>query len=102
MVFWCRQLIFPLTGNYQTNKEVNKQIKKYAATLDGKALSTVGKIKEGVIIIGNESKGISSEIIKLTDEKITIPRIGQAESLNAAVATGIILYSLVGPQVRPV
>jgi TrmH family RNA methyltransferase len=49
------------------------------------------KIKEGIIVIGNESKGIQEELLDLSTHKITIPRIGQAESLNAAVAAGIIL-----------
>jgi TrmH family RNA methyltransferase len=73
----------------------NKSIKKYAAALNGKPLLQFGKIKEGIIIIGNESKGISDAIMNLADEKITIPRLGEAESLNAAVATGIILHSLI-------
>ncbi len=48
-------------------------------------------ITEGAIIIGNESKGISENILALANEKITITRRGKAESLNAAIATGIIL-----------
>ena len=74
----------------------NKDIKKYAAVLGGKELATFGKIKEGILIIGNESKGISPEVQQLADEKITIPKIGAAESLNAAVATGVILYAVAG------
>jgi len=69
-------------------------VKKYAAALHGKDLHLVGKPTEAIIIIGNESKGISAKILSLADEKITIPRFGSAESLNAAVATGIILYAL--------
>ena len=49
------------------------------------------KLKEALIVIGNESKGISDEIMQLANEKITIPKLGEAESLNAAVAAGIIL-----------
>lgn len=45
-----------------------------------------------VIIIGNESKGVSSEVQKLADKKIKIPMLGKTESLNAAVATSIIAY----------
>ena len=77
-------------------QELQKQlnIKKYAAVLAGKNLEGFGKIKEGILIIGNESKGISSAVMELVDEKITIPKIGHAESLNAAVATGIILYAI--------
>ncbi len=66
----------------------------YAAVLGGNDISTMKKIKEGIIIIGNEAKGISDALLKHPHEKITIRRIGQAESLNAAVATGIILSHL--------
>jgi TrmH family RNA methyltransferase len=47
--------------------------------------------KEGILIIGNESKGIRQPILSLITDPITIPKYGAAESLNAAVATGIIL-----------
>jgi TrmH family RNA methyltransferase len=48
------------------------------------------------VVIGNESKGVSGEILELANEIIHIPRYGQAESLNAAVATAIVLFSLRG------
>ena len=63
----------------------------YAAALEGRNITTMDKITEGLIIIGNESKGISPDIIKLANVQITIPRKGKAESLNAAAATAIIL-----------
>ena len=69
----------------------NKWAGVYAAALSGKPVNVVGKLKEGIIIIGNESKGINEEILASVTEKISISRIGEAESLNAAVATGIIL-----------
>lgn len=72
-----------------------KNVPVYAAALEGKDVTTMKKITEGLLVIGNESKGISDEIFKLVDIKVTIPRIGKAESLNAAVATGIILSHLV-------
>lgn len=46
--------------------------------------------RRGIIIIGNEGNGISDELIQKADFKITIPGGGGAESLNAAVSTGII------------
>ena len=67
----------------------------YGATLDGKPVDKIGKLKSGVIVIGNESKGIRPGVFERLTDKITINRIGQAESLNAAVATGIILSHLV-------
>jgi RNA methyltransferase, TrmH family len=69
----------------------NKGIKKYAAALHGKNINSLTAIKEAIIIIGNEGKGISDAVMNAVDEKITIPKKGEAESLNAAVATGIIL-----------
>jgi RNA methyltransferase, TrmH family len=69
----------------------NKNTKIYSASLEGKEVKDFGNLKEGIIIIGNEANGVSDEVMKLVNEKITIPKIGEAESLNAAVATGIIL-----------
>ena len=71
--------------------EKNKAIKKYAAALNGKNINKLKTIEEAIIIIGNEGKGISDAVLNLVEEKVTIPKIGEAESLNAAVATGIIL-----------
>jgi RNA methyltransferase, TrmH family len=72
-----------------------KGISIYATTLEGKAISSVEKIKEGIIVFGNESKGISLAIMNIATDKITIPKKGKAESLNAGVAAGIILSHLV-------
>jgi TrmH family RNA methyltransferase len=67
----------------------------YAAVLNGTDLRQQPPIKEGIIIIGNESKGISADVLAQCRNRITIPRHGQAESLNAAVATGIILSHII-------
>lgn len=72
-----------------------KDTRVYAAVLEGQDISSMKKINEGIILIGNESKGISDEILRLANNKITIPKKGKAESLNAAVATGIILGQLI-------
>jgi len=72
----------------------NNDVRIYAAVLNGKDITKMEKIKEGVIVIGNESKGINAEMLKLSNVQITIPGKGKAESLNAAVATGIILSHL--------
>ncbi|HNA00809.1 MAG TPA: RNA methyltransferase [Ferruginibacter sp.] len=70
-------------------------IRSFAATLDGKPVGTIGKLSEAILVIGNETHGIRNEVLAHTRERITIPRIGEAESLNAAVATGIILSHMV-------
>lgn len=70
------------------------KINVYAAALSGTSVFETGKINEGIILIGNESKGIHEDILKLATQRITIPRVGHAESLNAAVASGIILSQI--------
>ncbi|HLK27984.1 MAG TPA: TrmH family RNA methyltransferase, partial [Puia sp.] len=62
-----------------------------ATALNGKNLFETAAIKEAFILIGNESKGVHEELISLATNKITIPKIGEAESLNAAVAAGIVM-----------
>ena len=66
----------------------------YVTTLEGKSLNAIPPLKEAVILIGNESKGVHPNLLKYAKEKITIPRKGKAESLNAAIATGIVLAHL--------
>jgi len=72
----------------------NNGMRIYATVLDGRDITTMEKIAEGIIVVGNESRGVSEEILKLANVHITIPGKGKAESLNAAVATGIILSHL--------
>lgn len=74
----------------------NKNTKIYSASLEGRDINVVGKLNEGIIIIGNEANGVSETVMGLVQEKITIPKFGEAESLNAAVATGIILSHVIG------
>jgi RNA methyltransferase, TrmH family len=66
----------------------------YAAALDGAPLQSFGKIRSGILVVGNESKGIRPAIMQLAKHQVTIKRVGRAESLNAAVATGILLSHL--------
>ncbi|MBC7891319.1 MAG: RNA methyltransferase [Sphingobacteriaceae bacterium] len=48
----------------------------------------------GFLIIGNESNGISPEVEAWVTQKITIPRFGSAESLNAGVAAAVVIDNL--------
>lgn len=71
--------------------DAQKDVRIYATVLEGQDINLMKKIQEGIILIGNESKGISEELLKLANVKITIPKRGKAESLNAAMAAGIIM-----------
>ncbi len=66
----------------------------YGTFLNGQNIHTLTFAKGGFIVIGNEARGISDEIEKLVTQKITIPAFGEAESLNAGVATAIVLDNL--------
>src|SRR5262252_551096 len=70
------------------------EVRVYATMLDGKDVTKMGPVKEGIIIIGNEAKGIDERLLEFANEKITVPKKGKADSLNAAVATGIVLACL--------
>jgi RNA methyltransferase, TrmH family len=71
-----------------------QQVPVYAAALGGSPIRPLEKNADAILVIGNESKGIRPEIMERATEKLTIPKRGGAESLNAAVATGIIISHL--------
>ena len=77
-----------------------REIKKHKFRIMATSLQTEESIydvdyKKTAVIIGNESNGVSKEILDISDKKIKIPMLGKTESLNAAVATGVILYEYV-------
>ena len=50
---------------------------------------------KSIVVIGNEANGVSSEVQNVADYKVKIPMLGKTESLNASVATGIMIYEYV-------
>lgn len=80
----------------QTLKEIKKhKFKVVVSSLQ--AQNTIYDINynKKIIVIGNEANGVEPKIQELADEKVKIPMLGKTESLNASVATGIILYEYV-------
>ena len=77
-----------------------KEIKKHKFKIVATSLQTEESIydieyKKTAIVIGNEANGVSKEVLDISDKKIKIPMPGKTESLNAAVATGVVLYEYV-------
>ena len=77
-----------------------KEIKKHKFKVIATSLQTNDSIydidyKKSAIIIGNEANGVSQEVMETADKKVKIPMLGKTESLNAAVATGVMLYEYV-------
>lgn len=69
-------------------KQTNLPI--YGAVLEGASIQDLVWPPEGILVIGSESTGISPSVMPLLHNRITIPRFGNAESLNAAIACGIL------------
>jgi len=69
----------------------NQKTPVLGAFLDGENVHKTNFPTSGILVMGNESKGISKNIEKLITKKITIPSFGKAESLNVAIATAVIL-----------
>lgn len=72
---------------------------KIGAFQEGDSIHKINSknLKPWVLVIGNEAHGIRDEIGKIVDTKITIPKIGIGESINAAIAGSILLYHLTAP-----
>ena len=51
--------------------------------------------QKSVVVIGNEANGVTEKVSKVASEKVIIPMLGKTESLNAAVATSIMIYEYV-------
>ena len=82
-----------------------KQIKKHKYEIVVTSLQTNESIydieyNKKVIVIGNEANGVSKEIQEMADKKVKIPMLGKTESLNASVATGIVLYEYVRQKIN--
>lgn len=81
-------------------KQTIKEIKKHHFKLLATSLQTDNSIydidlNKKIIVIGNESNGVSQDIQDMADEKAKIPMLGKTESLNASVAAGIVMYEYV-------
>ena len=67
----------------------------YGASLQGRPFTELEKPERGVLVIGNESAGISEAVMRQVTHPVLIPNIGgTAESLNASVAAGILMCEL--------
>ena len=66
-----------------------------ASALDGTDFrERINAGEKAILIVGNEARGISPEVMALADVKLRLPMLGKAESLNAAVAAGIFMYQM--------
>lgn len=75
-----------------------RQLPVYGTNLDPQAKDyrDVAPLSAGAIVMGNEGNGMAPDLQQLTTRNLYIPIKGQAESLNVAVAAGIVMFRLVG------
>ncbi len=67
----------------------------YGAYMEAENIKNIDLANNGVILVGSEANGISSEVENVITQKISIPRTNEgAESLNAAIATAILCYQI--------
>lgn len=76
-----------------------KDVPVYGTLLDGEPLGSLDLNPGGIVVIGNESHGISAGVLPFISRRITIPAAsrtvdGHAESLNASIATAILCYEI--------
>lgn len=77
-------------------KIFNKNGKSYAAVVrNGASITDFTYSETSLICIGNEGNGLTDELIKSCTYPVTIPMKGNAESLNAAAAAGIIMWEMI-------
>lgn len=79
-----------LTEAVKSYKEQGGEV--IGAVLDGDPLGAGSLPTDGMLVMGSESHGLSDEVSELLTKRVRIPSFGQAESLNVAMATGILLY----------
>jgi len=65
-----------------------------AANLNGTPIQEFRAPEKWALVVGSESHGVSNEFVHAAQECLTIPAMGEAESLNAAIAAGIALFAL--------
>ena len=63
-------------------------------SVNGDNIRNFSRIDKGIIVLGNESNGISKEVSKYVDKWISIKKYGNAESLNVAISSAIILDNI--------
>lgn len=77
-----------------SQKLAELQLPVYGALLDGENYTTIRYPEDAILLMGNEGNGIAENLKRSISKAVTIPRFGQAESLNVATATAILLAEI--------
>lgn len=80
-VAWKRRSDYPIIGTSGT------------ASADFQAITYPRPL---ILLMGSERLGIDAQLLAITDQLVRIPMVGRSDSLNLAVATGVVLYAMLG------
>ena len=83
------------TMKWNEIREQTKDLQIYLADMEGQSCWETDLLQPLALIIGGEAEGASEEARKLATEKISIPMIGNVESLNAGVAGSVLMFEVV-------
>lgn len=75
-------------------KYKNENFSIISADLSGYNFNEKSLSQKNIFVFGNEANGISKDILKISNEKVKIPKYGEGESLNVAVAYGILVSEI--------
>jgi TrmH family RNA methyltransferase len=85
--------------NLLSENAANQKIPVYATVLDGDDLYAAGSVENAYILMGSESSGIHHSLLDFATHRVTITASDSApDSLNVAIATGIICYEFRRPK----
>lgn len=86
------------SGTHEELLEVKEAGKYKLVSADLKGAKFSNQIEKyenkTMLVIGNEGNGISKEVLEMSDIRVKIPLLGRAESLNASMAAGILIYDI--------
>ncbi len=91
------RLPYAVTKSIEDFINDNPRLKAYAAVVSGDALKLNDIVFNDLscVVIGNEANGLKDATIAACDSAFTIPMKGKAESLNASIAAGIIMWEMI-------
>jgi TrmH family RNA methyltransferase len=91
-----REKIYTSANLEETLKALGGEYKIYSTVPDREAekITDIDFSAPSICVIGNEANGVEEKIKALSDKMITIPMLGNAESLNASVAASIVMWEM--------
>ncbi|MGV3763875.1 TrmH family RNA methyltransferase [Parapedobacter sp.] len=80
---------------------VRSPVPVFGAVLDGRALYDTDFGQHGLVVLGNEGNGIGPAVLPHITQRVTIPRVGNAESLNVAISAALFCAELARQKAQP-